>query len=1158
MRLIGTDGVTGRVMAAFNYDASARVKDSWRGDPSFTGPNAVDKQSFAYTGSPLVTQTVVSQVISTGFTNTTTYALGRDSVSSKAKILSMSGNCPPCGLPPNTTFEYSNPGGTQPLLPSAMIDGRLLRTEYTYDANGRITTRRENVVSGTPQRTTTYIYDTAFPGLVKEIDQPSTTAGQTRKTLMTYNAATSTMTSRTIQGWEAGASFSFPTGMTYNGAGQPLTIDPPGYTTQDVTTFTYNVTGTNGYLPDKRTDPLIGDTTFGYDGLNRRTSVTDVNNVQTITAYDALNRVTSVTRKGDPASIADLVTTHFYDLFNDLRCTQLPRGNGIAYVYDGAGRLVEIDRKADCNPANPVMERTLYTLDTAGNRILEERKRDNGGTEISDSKTEYLYTCHLDKMTQGKGSATESVTEYCYDEDENLKYLWDANHPRGSIGSPNPATQTYTYDNLNRLTQVSQPWTTGTADTKYDYDIQDHLSQVMDAEGNATTYTTSDRDLQTLQVSPVSGTTSYAYNEHGQLTSQLDARSITTTRTIDAIDRVTLVHTSDGLTPDVTYTYDAPCAFGKGRLCSINNGTAVPYAYDRFGRMTQDGSLAYLYDANGNRSQINYPGNVIAIYGYDFADRQNSLSYNAGAGSLPVVTSAKYLSSGPLTQLVLANGLTEQHLFDARYFPSAVSVSGPTTLSWVYSVDGVSNITQISDGTTPRTYSYVDNPYFLKQGDGPWGQRSWTYDRIGNRLSETRGTTTDAYSYTVHNPRLTSIVLGGGAGTQIFSYDLAGNEIRLSSPRSLLYRRYDGANRLVQLKDDATGAATSMSYDGRNFLTQARQDLATCCSPVLTQSVYSSEGVLQGRSIRDILGSTLSKDTKVFYFASRPVGLLETATAPATLSYLSGDHLGTPILKTSSTGASLWNGGFEPFGRDWNNAQGAGQFLRAPGQWDDAAWEGREGDTSYYNVHRWYSPSSGIYTQSDPFALAHLPLYYSYGFDNPLRFSDRLGLLPVSAPAPPVPMVEPPPQVVPPIQIPPPDCRPPLSPPGLSPALAPLAAWATVLFYEFFIGPSELGGPGDTRYEPVPTCKTCKNGDDDDRRGPCEIQRDRCIVNPWQPAWNRSLYGIKKEYLFTAPDAPFPLASCLRHVRKDLNLLGRHALMTLRHAELRGNSSREL
>jgi hypothetical protein len=49
------------------------------------------------------------------------------------------------------------------------------------------------------------------------------------------------------------------------------------------------------------------------------------------------------------------------------------------------------------------------------------------------------------------------------------------------------------------------------------------------------------------------------------------------------------------------------------------------------------------------------------------------------------------------------------------------------------------------------------------------------------------------------------------------------------------------------------------------------------------------------------------------------------------LSYLSVDHLGTPILETTSGGVSLWGGGFEPFGKDWNGAQTAGEFLRFRG-----------------------------------------------------------------------------------------------------------------------------------------------------------------------------------------------------------------------------------
>jgi hypothetical protein len=60
----------------------------------------------------------------------------------------------------------------------------------------------------------------------------------------------------------------------------------------------------------------------------------------------------------------------------------------------------------------------------------------------------------------------------------------------------------------------------------------------------------------------------------------------------------------------------------------------------------------------------------------------------------------------------------------------------------------------------------------------------------------------------------------------------------------------------------------------------------------------------------------------------------------------------TPILETSSAGVSLWGGGFEPFGKDWNRAQTAGELLRFPGQWEDAAWTG-VGSGMFYNVNRW-------------------------------------------------------------------------------------------------------------------------------------------------------------------------------------------------------------
>ena len=87
----------------------------------------------------------------------------------------------------------------------------------------------------------------------------------------------------------------------------------------------------------------------------------------------------------------------------------------------------------------------------------------------------------------------------------------------------------------------------------------------------------------TRQVSPVSGTSNYTYNEHGELATETDARNIVTTRTTDALDRVTAVSYPDP-TLTTTYSYDTG-AFAKGRLTGITrHGEILNYTYDRFDR----------------------------------------------------------------------------------------------------------------------------------------------------------------------------------------------------------------------------------------------------------------------------------------------------------------------------------------------------------------------------------------------------------------------------------------------------------------------------------------------------------------------------------------------------------------------------------------------
>ena len=716
----------------------------------------------------------------------------------------------------------------------------------------------------------------------------------------------------------------------------------------------------------------------------------------------------------------------------------------------------------------PQRERTIYVLDGAGNRTSEQHERWTGTDWVAESWTDFEHwsRCHVGRVLHSDGT----VTRYDYDCSGNLDRVWDANHPFVDEVST-PPSERYVFDALDRMVEVRQPWAGaggGEAVTGYAYDVQDHLVAVTDAEGNTTTYAYSDRDLLTGETSPVSGTTTHAYNEHGELVSTSDARAITMTRTVDEADRVTFVDYPEA-DLDVTYTYGTdPAAFELGRLVGITrNGSTVAYAYDRFGRLTQDGDLTYGYDRNGNRTGVGYPGGVAASYTFDFADRESTLAVTGPAGSQPVVNSSAYLPSGPLASLALGNGNTESRGFTTRYFPESVALDAARDRSYTFTTDAVGNVTSITEGVecladvaldnhtvtgtevhescatitagpavtvaaggsltlrgatsvvlrdgfsvaagaaftagtdadldgSTWTFDYQDTAYFLTSATGPWGELAWSYDRIGNRLSETRDGWTDTYVYTTNGtggrtPLLSEIQLAVG-GTRTFTHGPAGHLAQVSSSGNVVDFSYDAAGRLDQA--DRLGTVTPFAYDGRSYLIAAGSE-ATATGA--SHPVYSSAGLLHSLTQR-ITASDPGESHHVFHFAGRPVAQLSVDGATETWRYLTTDHLGTPWIATDAAGAELWHGPFEPFGRDrfaGTNLAAAAEdvFLRFPGQWDDEVWlEATRGAEVYYNVHRWYQPGTGRYTSPDP---TPIPLYvnrYAYVESDPINWTDSLGL----------------------------------------------------------------------------------------------------------------------------------------------------------------------
>ena len=106
---------------------------------------------------------------------------------------------------------------------------------------------------------------------------------------------------------------------------------------------------------------------------------------------------------------------------------------------------------------------------------------------------------------------------------------------------------------------------------------------------------------------------------------------------------------------------------------------------------------------------------------------------------------------------------------------------------------------------------------------------------------------------------------------------------------------------------------------------------------------------------------------------------------PASTYFVTGDHLGTPVLLTDATGAVANAYDTTPFGQRWFAKASSPTTAEAfPGQLIDIA-------DRYYNAHRDYDPTTGRYLQADPIGLAGGENVYGYVGGNPVGRVDPDG-----------------------------------------------------------------------------------------------------------------------------------------------------------------------
>jgi len=466
------------------------------------------------------------------------------------------------------------------------------------------------------------------------------------------------------------------------------------------------------------TDAAQNLTVYGYDTENNMVAITDASNHETQFSYDALGRVTQVTF---PSTLSEGYT---YDAMNNLLSKTDRNQHTVSYGYDPLYRLT--------SKTYPDSTAVGYTYD-ALSRL----------TQVTDPSGTYGFT--YDNLGRLLGTGTQysflsgTLTN---------SYGYDAASNRTSFTDPAGGTSNYTYDTLNRLTNLedfnsanfgfgydvlgrrtslTRP---NGVDTSYSYDNLSRLlsvlhnggtlpgstSYVVDAAGNRTSKTA----LQQADPNPVSVTSNYTYDNIYQLTQAVVGGNLAESFTYDAVgNRLTSVspasysyNSSNQLTSTsaATYTYDNN---GNTTSKTDTNGTTY-YTWDYENRLTSvtlpgtGGTVYFTYDPFGRRIRKVFTGTT-TIYAYD---GDNVVEELDGSGNLV----AHYTQGTGIDEpLAMYRGLTTSY-FHADGLGSITSLtngSGQLAASYVYGSFGK---LAASTGSITNPFQYTGREFDAETG----------------------------------------------------------------------------------------------------------------------------------------------------------------------------------------------------------------------------------------------------------------------------------------------------------------------------------------------------------------------------------------------------------------------------------------------------------
>ena len=610
------------------------------------------------------------------------------------------------------------------------------------------------------------------------------------------------------------------------------------------------------------------------------------------------------------------------------------------------------------------------------------------------------------QITQGPPNSPATAAAYEYDGNGN-----PTRTIAGSAAAGLSFASVSSFDLLGRLTRSVNA---ASAATGFSYNGRQDVVQVVDPRGLVTQYSRNGYGDAFALASPDTGQARVAHDAAGNIISRTDSRGVMASYSYDRLNRLIKISYSQfGLnvtaSGDQSFNYDET---GPGFSNSIGHLTSTRFqggwtqhAYDSGGRLTVDtqavsptaGSntqemttrVGYSYDASGNLVAIQYPsGRVLHFWYADGKPVAILVARDGISTAIPLLGQIEFNPFGGVRAWNwYVNGGLRGHNRDfdttgrlVRYplgsllrdlhYDSAGRIISYTHL------DRATGAVTAKEVAWNQAFSY-DAAGRIVRSASSGDTYSLNYDPSGNRTVRIHNGALENYDIETSSNRL----LGVNQPTRSFTYDNSGNVVTdRRGPRNAYY---DQAGRLTSLA--VSRQVSNYTYDAKGRRVRKYSSVSPQSTVIF---VYDQYDHLLGEY--DYAGGVVREYA---WLGDTPVVMLSTqpgSNEPA-VHYIHTDHLNTPRVVLDTNNRTRWRWLGDPFGGSFpeTDPEGLGAFtfnLRFPGQYADL-----EGGF-YYNYHRYYDPATGRYVQSDPIGLQGGINTYAYVENNPLRYTDPMGL----------------------------------------------------------------------------------------------------------------------------------------------------------------------